>query len=101
VLAIADGDEVQAGQPIAKPERRTKGKTDMPSPVSGKVTVSGTHITIAMKDIDEEEVPAVPAEELSLEDLDDDEDEEGAEEGLEDLEDITEPTLADLTKPAE
>ena len=38
VLAIADGDEVTAGQPIAKPERRTKGKTDMPSPVSGTAT---------------------------------------------------------------
>ncbi len=53
VLSIADGDEVTAGQPIAKPERRTKGKTDMPSPVSGKVSVHGTHITIAMKDIEE------------------------------------------------
>jgi DNA-directed RNA polymerase subunit beta' len=53
VLAIADGDEVIAGQPIAKPERRTKGKTDMPAPVSGKVTVSGTKITIALKDLEE------------------------------------------------
>jgi hypothetical protein len=54
----------------------------------------------AMFGTDEEEVPAVPAEELSLEDLDDDEDDEGAEEGLEDLEDA-EPTPADLTKTEE
>ncbi|HET7701375.1 MAG TPA: DNA-directed RNA polymerase subunit beta' [Candidatus Limnocylindria bacterium] len=53
VLTIADGDEVTAGQPIAKPERRTKGKTDMPAPVSGKVTVSGSRVTIAMKDVEE------------------------------------------------
>jgi len=49
---------------------------------------------------EDEEVPVVPAEELSLEDLDDDEDENG-EEGLEDIEDVAEPTQADLTKPAE
>ena len=43
---------------------------------------------------DEEEVtPALPPEELSLEDLDDDE-----EEGGEGLEDLAEPTEADLTK---
>jgi DNA-directed RNA polymerase subunit beta' len=53
VLAIEDGGEVVAGQPFAKPERRTKGKIDMPAPVSGKVTVSGNRITIAMKDIEE------------------------------------------------
>src|SRR5881296_1505998 len=53
VLAVEDGAEVSAGQPIAKPERRTKGKTDMPAPVSGKVSVHGTKITIAMKDIEE------------------------------------------------
>ena len=53
VLAIADGDEVTAGQPIAKPERRTKGKTDMPAPVSGKVSVHGSKITIAMKEVEE------------------------------------------------
>jgi hypothetical protein len=51
----------------------------------------------AMFGTDEEEVLAVPAEELSLEDLEDD---EGAEEGLEDLEDA-EPTPADLTKTEE
>src|SRR3989441_9448120 len=53
VLAVADGAEVQAGQPIAKPERRTKGKTDMPAPVSGKVSISGNRVTIAMKDVEE------------------------------------------------
>ena len=44
---------------------------------------------------EDEEVPALPPEELNLEDLDEDE------EGLEDLEDVAEPTQADLTKPAE
>ncbi|HEY6202635.1 MAG TPA: DNA-directed RNA polymerase subunit beta', partial [Candidatus Limnocylindria bacterium] len=54
VLAIADGDEVTAGQPIAKPERRTKGKTDMPSPVSGTLKMaSNGKLTIAMKEIEE------------------------------------------------
>ena len=53
VLAVADGDEVTAGQAIAKPERRTRGKTDMPSPVSGTISVHGNHITIAMKDVEE------------------------------------------------
>src|SRR5207249_481529 len=47
VLAVEDGAEVIAGTPIAKPERRTKGKTDMPAPVSGKVSVHGSKITIA------------------------------------------------------
>src|SRR5437588_505864 len=50
VLAVEDGAEVVAGTPIAKPERRTKGKTDMPAPVSGKVSVHGSKITIAMKE---------------------------------------------------
>jgi DNA-directed RNA polymerase subunit beta' len=53
VLAVVDGDEVVAGQPLAKPERRTKGKTDMPAPVSGSVHIDGSKITIAMKDIEE------------------------------------------------
>jgi DNA-directed RNA polymerase subunit beta' len=54
VLAIADGDEVTAGQPIAKPERRTKGKTDMPAPVSGALKVaSNGKLTIAMKEVEE------------------------------------------------
>jgi DNA-directed RNA polymerase subunit beta' len=53
VLAVEDGADVVAGQPIAKPERRTKGKTDMPAPVSGKVTVHGSKITIALKEVEE------------------------------------------------
>ncbi len=52
-LAVVDGDEVSAGQPLAKPERRAKGKTDMPAPVSGKISVDGSKITIAMKDTEE------------------------------------------------
>ena len=48
---------------------------------------------------EEEELPTLPPEELSLEDLDDDEDEEGAEE-LEDIADA-EPTEADLKEPAD
>jgi DNA-directed RNA polymerase subunit beta' len=53
VLAVEDGAEVVAGTPLAKPERRTKGKIDMPAPVSGKLTVQGSRLTIAMKDIEE------------------------------------------------
>src|SRR5213596_2206706 len=53
VLAVEDGADVAAGQPIAKPERRTKGKIDMPAPVSGKVSVHGSRITIAMKEVEE------------------------------------------------
>jgi len=53
VLAVEDGADVIAGTPIAKPERRTKGKTDMPAPVSGKVSVHGSKITIAMKEVEE------------------------------------------------
>jgi DNA-directed RNA polymerase subunit beta' len=53
VLAVESGADVVAGTPIAKPERRTKGKTDMPAPVSGKVTVHGSKITIAMKEVEE------------------------------------------------
>jgi DNA-directed RNA polymerase subunit beta' len=48
---------------------------------------------------EEEELPTLPPEELSLEDLDDDEDDETAEE-LEDIADV-EPTEADLKEPAE
>jgi DNA-directed RNA polymerase subunit beta' len=53
VLAVEDGADVTAGQPIGKPERRTKGKTDMPAPVSGKVSVHGSKITIAMREVEE------------------------------------------------
>src|SRR5437588_326458 len=53
VLAVEDGADVVAGQPIAKPERRTKGKIDMPAPVSGKGSVRGTKISIPMKEVEE------------------------------------------------
>src|SRR5437660_194201 len=53
VLAVEDGADVVAGQPLAKPERRTTGKTDMPAPVSGKVSVHGSKIPIAMKEVEE------------------------------------------------
>ncbi len=68
VLAVADGDEVAAGQPIAKPERRTKGKIDMPSPVSGTVKVaSNGKITIAMKDVEERVYDVEHAARLNVE----------------------------------
>src|SRR5258708_39537729 len=54
VLNVEDGAHVTAGEALAKPERRTKGKIDMPSPVSGTVTVHGSgQITIAMQEIEE------------------------------------------------
>src|SRR3989454_1448284 len=67
VIAVADGAEVQAGQPIAKPERRTKGKTDMPAPVSGKVSISGNRVTIAMKDVEERIYEVEHAARLNIE----------------------------------
>src|SRR2546426_2201703 len=67
VLAVEDGAEVSAGQPLAKPERRTKGKTDIPAPVSGKVSVHGTKITIAMKDIEERIYEVEHAARLNIE----------------------------------
>src|SRR6059036_906971 len=67
VLAVEDGAEVVAGQPIAKPERRTKGKTDMPAPVSGKVTISGNRVTIAMKDVEERIYEVEHAARLNIE----------------------------------
>jgi len=48
---------------------------------------------------EEEELPTLPPEELSLEDLGDDDDDDTAEE-LEDIADA-EPTEADLKEPAE
>jgi hypothetical protein len=44
---------------------------------------------------EEEAIPVLPPEELSLEDLDDDDEDE---EGGEGLEELAEPTEADLTK---
>src|SRR5438105_2849354 len=68
VLAVEDGAEVIAGTPIAKPERRTKGKTDMPAPVSGKVSVHGSKITIAMKETEERIYEVEHTARLSIED---------------------------------
>ncbi len=53
VLNVEDGAQVNAGEALAKPERRGKGKTDMPSPVSGTVHVEGDKITIAMNEVEE------------------------------------------------
>jgi DNA-directed RNA polymerase subunit beta' len=68
VLAVEDGADVVAGQPIAKPERRTKGKTDMPAPVSGKVSVHGSKITIAMKETEERVYEVEHTARLNVED---------------------------------
>jgi DNA-directed RNA polymerase subunit beta' len=68
VLAVEGGADVVAGQPIAKPERRTKGKTDMPAPVSGKVRVQGSRITIAMKETEERVYEVEHAARLNIED---------------------------------
>src|SRR6184192_2551115 len=68
VLAVEDGADVIAGTPIAKPERRTKGKTDMPAPVSGKVSVHGSKITIAMKETEERIYEVEHTARLSIED---------------------------------
>src|SRR5205814_549239 len=54
VLNVEDGAHVAAGDALAKPERRTKGKIDMPAPVSGTVHVEGDgHISIAMQEVEE------------------------------------------------
>ncbi|MGH2499039.1 MAG: DNA-directed RNA polymerase subunit beta' [Candidatus Limnocylindria bacterium] len=53
VLNVAEGEAVVAGQALAKPERRTRGKTDMPAPVSGAVHTEDGHVTIAMKEVEE------------------------------------------------
>jgi DNA-directed RNA polymerase subunit beta' len=49
---------------------------------------------------EEEELPTLPPEELSLEDLDDEDEDEDTAEELEDIADA-EPTEADLKEPAE
>src|SRR5205814_1079590 len=52
VLNVEDGAHVAAGDALAKPERRTKGKIDMPAPVSGTVHVEGDgRISIAMQEV--------------------------------------------------
>ncbi len=54
VLAVADGQPVNAGEALAKPERRTKGKIDMPAPVSGTVRLGENgRMTIAMQEVEE------------------------------------------------
>ena len=54
VLSVAEGDQVEAGGALAKPEKRTKGKSDMPSPFAGMVHVSGEgKVTIAMREVEE------------------------------------------------
>jgi len=55
VLAIQDGQRVNAGEALAKPEKRTRGKTDFSSPVSGVVHVSGKGISITMEELEERE----------------------------------------------
>jgi hypothetical protein len=49
---------------------------------------------------EEEELPTLPPEELSLEDLDDEDEDDDTAEELEDIADA-EPTEADLKEPAE
>ena len=54
VLNVEDGAHIAAGEALAKPERRTKGKIDMPSPVSGTVhTMGDGQLTIAMQEVEE------------------------------------------------
>ncbi|MGH2450273.1 MAG: DNA-directed RNA polymerase subunit beta', partial [Candidatus Limnocylindria bacterium] len=53
VLTVGDGDHIDAGQPLAKPERRTKGKIDMPAPVSGTLRVQDGSYAIAMREVEE------------------------------------------------
>src|SRR5947208_3282904 len=54
VLNVEDGAHVAAGEALAKPGRRTKGKIDMPAPVSGTVHVEGDgRISIAMQEVEE------------------------------------------------
>src|SRR2546426_452120 len=55
ILAIQDGEHVVAGQALAKPEKRTRGKTDFTSPVSGIVHVSDGKISISMEEPEERE----------------------------------------------
>ncbi len=52
-LVVKDGDEVKAGDALAKPEKRGKGKTDLASPVAGTITLRDGGLVIAMKDVEE------------------------------------------------
>jgi len=53
VLSVPDGEHVAAGEALAKPEKRQKGKTDFAAPVSGTVHSDGTRVTIAMREVEE------------------------------------------------
>ncbi len=55
VLAAQDGQHVNAGEAFAKPEKRTRGKTDFSAPVSGVVHVGDGRISITMEEIEERE----------------------------------------------
>ena len=53
-LNVEDGADITAGEALAKPGRRAKGKIDMPSPVSGTVHVVGDgQLNIAMQEVEE------------------------------------------------
>ncbi len=55
VLAVQDDDHVTPGQALAKPEKRTRGKTDFTSPVSGIVHAGDGKISISMEELEERE----------------------------------------------
>jgi len=52
-LAVKDGDVVTAGDALAKPDKRGKGRTDLAAPVAGTVTLRDGGLVIAMKDAEE------------------------------------------------
>ncbi|MEK6619564.1 MAG: DNA-directed RNA polymerase subunit beta', partial [Chloroflexota bacterium] len=52
-LVVKDGDTVTAGEAIARPEKRHRGKTDLPAPFSGTVQIQSGRITIAMREVEE------------------------------------------------
>ncbi|MEK7860818.1 MAG: DNA-directed RNA polymerase subunit beta', partial [Chloroflexota bacterium] len=52
-LVVKDGDTVTAGEAIARPEKRHRGKTDLPAPFSGTVQIQNGRITIAMREVEE------------------------------------------------
>src|SRR5437867_6779873 len=56
VIAVKDGERLIAGQALAKPEKRTRGKTDFTSPVTGVVHVTERDkVTISMEEVEERE----------------------------------------------
>jgi len=52
-LSVKDGDVIKAGDALAKPEKRGKGKTDLAAPVAGMIHIGEGHITIAMREVEE------------------------------------------------